>query len=88
MGLALLGTGIYYPLSTFLFPSFQYGDKSLDFKYKSAYLIVYVQLKLLILGVATLFSSIGGGGSGLAVTIRIGFSFVVMIVLILIYLKM
>jgi len=42
MALAFIGIGIYYPLSTFLYPDFQYGDKSLDMKYKAVYLVLYV----------------------------------------------
>jgi hypothetical protein len=55
MALSLVGLGVYYPLSTFIYPDFQYGDKSLDLKYRSTYLVLYVQIKLLILGVGNFF---------------------------------
>jgi hypothetical protein len=42
IALSLVGIGIYYPLSTFLYPDFQYGDKTLDVKYKATYLVMYV----------------------------------------------
>lgn len=57
VGLAMIGVVIYYPLSTYLLPTFQYSDHSLDLKYKSSYVIVFVQVKLVILAVNTLFQT-------------------------------
>lgn len=64
MGLAFFGSAIYYPLSTFLSPNFQFSDHSLDMKYKSSFLIIYIQCKLLISGVSTLFVASLGEADG------------------------
>ncbi|CAD8042913.1 unnamed protein product [Paramecium primaurelia] len=58
MGFGLLGVGIYYPLSTYLQPTFQFSDHSLDLKYKSTYIILYVQAKLLIMGLSSFFNTL------------------------------
>ncbi|CAK75391.1 unnamed protein product (macronuclear) [Paramecium tetraurelia] len=58
MGLGLIGVGIYYPLSTYLQPTFQFSDHSLDLKFKSTYIIIYVQAKLLIMGLSSFFNTL------------------------------
>ncbi|CAD8141534.1 unnamed protein product [Paramecium pentaurelia] len=56
--LAIVGCGIYYPLSTYLQPTFQFMDRSLDLKYKSNFVVLYIQAKLLILGSSSVFSNL------------------------------
>ncbi|CAD8144405.1 unnamed protein product [Paramecium octaurelia] len=55
---AIVGCGIYYPLSTYLQPTFQFMDRSLDLKYKSNFVVLYIQAKLLILGSSSVFSNL------------------------------
>ncbi|CAD8056313.1 unnamed protein product [Paramecium sonneborni] len=55
---AIIGCGIYYPLSTYLQPTFQFMDRSLDFKFKSNFVVLYIQAKLLILGSSSVFSNL------------------------------
>lgn len=55
VSLAFVGAFLYYPLSTFLQPTFQFSDHSLDLKYNSSYVVIYVQAKLLILGSTSIF---------------------------------
>lgn len=40
--LSIIGCGIYYPLSTYLQPTFQFMDRSLDLKYKSNFVVLYI----------------------------------------------
>ncbi|CAD8059304.1 unnamed protein product [Paramecium sonneborni] len=58
ISLAIIGCGIYYPLSTYLQPTFQFMDRSLDLKYKSNFVVLYIQAKLLILGSSSVFSNL------------------------------
>ncbi|CAD8053184.1 unnamed protein product [Paramecium sonneborni] len=58
VSLAIFGCIIYYPLSSYLQPTFQYMDHSLDLKYKSNYAVLYIQAKLLVLGMTTVFSNL------------------------------
>ena len=48
---------MYYPVSTFMFPNFQFADKGLDVKWDPAFLVVYVQVKLLIVATSSFFHS-------------------------------
>jgi hypothetical protein len=50
MGIATLAILLYYPISTFMFPNFQFQDKSLDLKYDPSFLVLNIQAKLLITG--------------------------------------
>ncbi|KAL4473835.1 hypothetical protein ABPG74_022699 [Tetrahymena malaccensis] len=52
--IALLG---YYPLSTFIQPSIQFLDHTLDVKYDKSYIAVYIQAKLIVLGATSFFNS-------------------------------
>ncbi|EAR90174.2 transmembrane protein, putative (macronuclear) [Tetrahymena thermophila SB210] len=52
--IALLG---YYPLSTFIQPSIQFLDNTLDVKYDKSYIAVYIQAKLIVLGATAFFNS-------------------------------
>ncbi|KAL4473470.1 hypothetical protein ABPG72_012149 [Tetrahymena utriculariae] len=52
--IALLG---YYPLSTFIQPSIQFLDHTLDVKYDKSYIAVYIQAKLIVLGATSFFTS-------------------------------
>ncbi|KAM3142483.1 hypothetical protein pb186bvf_005385 [Paramecium bursaria] len=58
MGLTIIGVSIYYPLSSFLQPQFQFTDNTLNFKFNSKFQVVYTQAKLIILGSSTLFQNI------------------------------
>lgn len=44
MSVGFLSLGLYYPLSTFMFPNFQFLDKTLDIKYDPSYMVIYVQV--------------------------------------------
>ncbi|CAD8061136.1 unnamed protein product [Paramecium sonneborni] len=76
--LAIFGSIIYYPLSSYLQPTFQYMDHSLDLKYKSNYFVLYIQAKLLILGMSSVFSNL----QSQAYQYQMLFSSIVMIILI------
>ncbi|KRX02161.1 hypothetical protein PPERSA_06356 [Pseudocohnilembus persalinus] len=56
---AVIGILCYYPVSTFMFPNFQFQDKALDIKYDPTFLVIYMQVKILILGVTSFFKSFG-----------------------------
>ncbi|CAD8111324.1 unnamed protein product [Paramecium sonneborni] len=56
--LSIFGCIIYYPLQAYLLPIFQYNDYSLDLKYKSNYVVIFTQAKLLILGLSTVFRNV------------------------------
>lgn len=60
MVLAFIGLGLYYPMSTFFFPNFQFQDKALDVKYNPSFIVLLTQAKLIISGLGSLFSSYGG----------------------------
>ena len=50
MGIAAIALLIYYPISTFMFPNFQFQNKVLDLKYDPSYVVVLIQGKLIITG--------------------------------------
>jgi len=50
MGMAAVAIILYYPISTFMFPNFQFQDKGLDLKYDPSFLVLNIQAKLLITG--------------------------------------
>ncbi|CAD8161671.1 unnamed protein product [Paramecium pentaurelia] len=84
MGLAFLGVSIYYPLTTYMQPIFQFNDHSLDLKYRSTYLVVYVQCKLLILGLSSLFANFDSN----SFTFQLIFASCIMLFIIIFYLRM
>ena len=47
----------YYPVSTFLYPNFQFADKTLDLKFEPSFLVVVGQAKLLLSGVSAFSES-------------------------------
>lgn len=55
--IALFGIIIYYPLSSYAMPNFQFAEKSLDLKYRSSYLILYFQVNFALLSGKVLLSS-------------------------------
>ena len=57
---SLVGIGLYYPMSTFFFPNFQFQDKALDVKYNPSFVVLQIQGKLIITGLGSLFASFGG----------------------------
>ncbi|CAD8139272.1 unnamed protein product [Paramecium octaurelia] len=81
--LAIVGCIIYYPLSSYLQPTFQYMDHSLDLKYKSNYVVLYIQAKLLILGMSSVFSNL----QDQAYQYQMLFSSIVMLILIYFHLR-
>jgi hypothetical protein len=48
---------MYYPLSSYAMPNFQFAEKSLDLKYRSSYLILYFQVNFALLSGKVLLSS-------------------------------
>ncbi|CAK69852.1 unnamed protein product (macronuclear) [Paramecium tetraurelia] len=84
MGLAFLGVSIYYPLTTYMQPIFQFNDHSLDLKYRSTYLVVYVQCKLLILGLSSLFANFDSN----SFIFQLIFASCIMLFIIIFYLRM
>ncbi|CAD8043059.1 unnamed protein product [Paramecium primaurelia] len=81
--LAIFGCIIYYPLSSYLQPTFQYMDHSLDLKYKSNYVVLYIQSKLLILGMSSVFSNL----QDQAYQYQMLFSSIVMLILIYFHIR-
>lgn len=55
--IALIGIIIYYPLSSYAMPNFQFAEKSLDLKYRSNYLILYFQVNFVLLAAKVLVLS-------------------------------
>ncbi len=39
---------LYYPLSAYTMPNFQFAEKRLDLKYKPSYLIIYFQVNFIL----------------------------------------
>ncbi len=58
MGIGALALLIYYPISTFMFPNFQFQNKVLDLKYDPSFVVLTIQAKLLISGNLIKFSFI------------------------------
>ena len=54
----LLAVTTYYPISTFLFPNFQFADISLDIKYDAGFLVVLNQAKLILAGVSSYYGKV------------------------------
>ena len=50
MGIGALALLIYYPISTFIFPNFQFQNKVLDLKYDPSFTVIQIQGRLLITG--------------------------------------
>jgi len=46
----------YYPVSTFLFPNFQFADNTLDLKFDASFLVVLNQGKLILAGISTFYT--------------------------------
>ena len=69
---------IYYPVATFLFPQFQFRDKSLDLKYDTTFIILKSQMNLVLGGVLVFFPSVttcasgACGGSGFVLSVCAG----------------
>jgi len=55
MALAAIILAIIYPTVSYLYPNTQINIRSLDFRYDPTYLIVQVQFKLLVTGLASFF---------------------------------
>ena len=51
----VLAVATYYPISTFLFPNFQFADASLDIKYDAGFLVILNQAKLILAGVSSYY---------------------------------
>ncbi len=55
--IGLIGIILYYPLSSYAMPNFQFAEKSLDLKYRSSYLILYFQVNFAMLAGKVLLNS-------------------------------
>ncbi len=55
--ISLIGILVYYPLSSYAMPNFQFAEKSLDLKYRSSYLILYFQVNFALLSGKVLLST-------------------------------
>lgn len=49
---------LYYPLSAYTMPNFQFAEKRLDLKYKPSYLIIYFQVNFVLAAGKVLLSQI------------------------------
>ena len=49
---------IYYPLSSYAMPNFQFAEKSLDLKYRPSYLIFYFQVQFVLLANKVLLNNV------------------------------
>lgn len=45
---AIISILLYYPLSSYTMPNFQFSEKRLDLKYKPSYLIIYFQVNFVL----------------------------------------
>jgi len=52
---ALLALLLYYPVSTFIFPNFQFADKSLDIKFNTTFVLLLAQVKMVCTGITVFF---------------------------------
>jgi hypothetical protein len=48
---------IYYPISAYVSPNFQFAEKALDLKYKPGYLVLFFQCKLILAAAGVLLAS-------------------------------
>ena len=48
MLLSLLFLIVYFPLSSYTFPNFQFSEKRLDLKYRPSYLVLYFQINFVL----------------------------------------
>ena len=81
MVFAFLGIGMYYPMSTFFFPNFQFQDKALDLKYNPSFVVLQIQAKLIITGLGTLFQSFGSDYADFPLILQSGSTCVVLCLL-------
>jgi len=56
MGAGALAIFAYYPISTFMYPNFQFQDKVLDLKYEPSFLVLSIQAKLVLTGTTIIYS--------------------------------
>lgn len=54
---AIVSMAIYYPISAYVSPNFQFAEKSLDLKYKPSYLVLFFQCKLILVAAQVLLTS-------------------------------
>lgn len=54
---AIVSLAVYYPISAYVSPNFQFAEKSLDLKYKPSYLVLYFQCKLILVVAQVLLTS-------------------------------
>lgn len=82
----LIGIVIYYPLSTLIYPNFQFANKALDLKYKASFIVLYVQIKLF----PVIFTSflIGSAQNNFNIIFKIVANALLLIIAILLTLKM
>ena len=81
MALSLVGIGLYYPMSTFFFPNFQFQDKALDVKYNPSFVVLLIQAKLIITGLSTLFQSFDGSFANFPLILQTGSTCIVLFLL-------
>jgi len=58
MGMGAIALLIYYPISTFMFPNFQFQNKVLDLKYDPSFVVLNIQAKLLISAFTSFFKPV------------------------------
>lgn len=61
---SLIGLILYYPLSAYTMPNFQFSEKRLDLKYKPSYLIIFFQVNFVLSAGKVLLAQLVVSNSG------------------------
>jgi hypothetical protein len=61
--LSLVFLIVYFPLSSYTFPNFQFSEKRLDLKYRPSYLVLYFQINFVLVANKVLLSEAGSSNS-------------------------
>lgn len=69
MILSLIFLIIYFPLSSYTFPNFQFSEKRLDLKFRPSYLVLYFQINFVLVANKVLLSQ----ASSSSATVEIAF---------------
>lgn len=59
---------MYFPLSSYTFPNFQFSEKRLDLKYRPSYLVLYFQINFVLVANKVLLSEAGSYSSTVEIT--------------------
>eukprot|EP01017_Pseudomicrothorax_dubius_P038928 TRINITY_DN5913_c0_g1_i3.p1 TRINITY_DN5913_c0_g1~~TRINITY_DN5913_c0_g1_i3.p1 ORF type:complete len:268 (-),score=50.02 TRINITY_DN5913_c0_g1_i3:35-838(-) len=78
---AIIALLLYYPLTTFVLPGFQFQDKVLDMKYNPTFIITQTQMRVFMIGATTFFGTKNGGVDRTTITVILGLNSFILFVL-------